>query len=286
MPNDPVTNAKGQTEKHPWEAAERHRPINSHIQGERYQGGALIDYLIWVDDNIIVFLDENRGLWYDFECADVPEGFEHIRTRITVLTAIDTSHLKRETITSFRELLGNAVVCAVSEKNMEAANTSLDKADEFIKARNGEAARFWYVTSSFAVTLVVLVLAGIIAVTQKYLDEWFGPGFKECALGACAGGLGAFLSVLLRIGQSPLDVSAGRKMHFLEGAGRVVVGMIGAFFVLLAYQLNLVFTAIAAVESMRIYGIGLIGIVAGVSERLVPDLIRQVELTADRKSSG
>jgi hypothetical protein len=264
----------------PWDTPDKHRPIGTHTEGDRFRGGALIDYLIWVDNGIIVFLDEHRALWYDFE-GETPPGFETIRTRITVLDAVDTSHLKRETVTSFRELLGDAVVCAIKDKNLDAANESLDKAEEYINARNSEAARYWYVTASAAATLVVVGLGVAVGLLNKVLDERFGEGLKECLLGAWAGGVGAFFSILLRIGKSPLDASAGKRMHYLEGVSRVAVGTIAGFFAILAYELNLVFTAIASEPSLRIYGIGLIGLVAGVSERLVPNLIKRVEITGD-----
>jgi hypothetical protein len=257
-------------------------PISSYGQGQVYRdNNVTVDYLIHRSEDLIVFLDADRVLWFDWDNRGNPPGFDDVRARIAALEAVDTSHLTRTQLTSFKTLLGTAVVSVVLEQNVTTANRTLDAAQEYISARNSELARRWYLLGSFTVTGVVLVLAIAVACARDYLDDFFGNGFKECALGACAGGIGALFSILTRIGKSPLDVSAGRELHIVEGACRIAVGMIGAYIALLAFEMNLFFSTFGSDPTTRIYSIGLIGLVAGVSERLVPNLIRRVEVAGD-----
>lgn len=99
----------------------------------------------------------------------------------------------------------------------------------------------------------------------------------DVLIGGSFGSLGALLSVLTRSREIRMDSAAGPLVHYLEGSARVVVGMAGAFLVVLAIKANLVLGIAANAE---VYGTSLLAVlcvVAGASERLVPSLIRYVE---------
>ena len=85
------------------------------------------------------------------------------------------------------------------------------------------------------------------------------------------GGLGAWLSVIQRSRKTDLDVAAGPVLHYLEGAFRIMVGMLGAFLVALVLHANLV------AWGKSLSAIMVICMIAGVSERLVPSFIEQIE---------
>ncbi|MCI0740785.1 MAG: hypothetical protein L0Y72_17175, partial [Gemmataceae bacterium] len=158
-----------------------------------------------------------------------------------------------------------------------------DQAQKYISARNQEAARFWYVMSGFGGAVGILLAWAVLAV---WLRDWLDGGLVDCLFGACAGGLGAFLSILTRVGNAKLDVSAGMKLHVLEGLSRIGIGMLGGVLVTIAYTLGLVFSTLAPGTASRDLLIVLISLVAGVSERLVPTLIKSVEIGAGKNGES
>jgi hypothetical protein len=94
-----------------------------------------------------------------------------------------------------------------------------------------------------------------------------------------AGATGALLSILLRVGRAPLDPAAGSAVHHLEGAARVIVGVIGALIVLCAIRAEVVLP-----QLRNPYGIALACLVAGASERLASGIIERVETALAKQS--
>ncbi|MCI0376499.1 MAG: hypothetical protein L0215_02715 [Gemmataceae bacterium] len=259
-----------------------HRPFTSYAEGDRFKGDTFIEYMIYDDEKFIVFLDQDGFVWYEWnpefeEQTKKINDFDRIRNRVGVLESIDVSHLSHDQLLSFKRLVGDALVCVLREGNAATADENLNQAQQYISARNQEAARFWYVMSGFWGTVGVLLAWIAIAV---WLRNRLDDGLVDCLFGACAGGLGAFLSILTRLGKANLDVSAGMKLHILEGLSRIGVGVLGGVVVTIAYALGLLFSTLQPGSASRDLLIVFISIVAGISERLVPTLIKSVEIGA------
>lgn len=258
------------------------KPLDAYTEGDTFRG-VTIEYMLWDDKDLLIFIDSDGFVWYEWsETFTPPAGFEEVRNRIGVLEAIDTSYLKQRQVLSFKRMLGDALICILNEKNQKAALDNLDKAQAFIAARNQEAARWWYVTSSSLAAIIV----GLFALFSWSIHSWIvnllHPGFMDFLYASCAGGIGAWLSILLRVGSVPLDSSAGRWMYYLEGVSRIAVGFLGAIVITLAYKLGLVFSIINQVPDSRLEGVCFVGFFAGISERLLPNFIRRVELADDK----
>lgn len=111
----------------------------------------------------------------------------------------------------------------------------------------------------------------------------FGSNALNALMGVGCGALGAFLSILLRSHSVPLDVSAGKKLYQFEGVAKIMAGMIGALLVALGVEGRFLFGNIGTSEG-RLELILVLCIIAGASERLIPSIIRKVEI-ADASSS-
>jgi len=89
------------------------------------------------------------------------------------------------------------------------------------------------------------------------------------------GSLGALISVLLRSDQLEIDASAGRRVHYFEGIMRALIGALAGLLFVLAVKSNVLLGAIN--RSDKAFTILLaVSIVAGASERLLPNLINQI----------
>ena len=233
--------------------------------------------LLRLDPKFVVFLNEHDDV--DWECTPAHDevlakanGYSAIQGTITVLEATPVDHLPVKLKLAFRSILGEAM-CAVMEEQPKAAVQLLARAEAFVTARNSEHARRWYLTGTWvaaaiAAGMAVLLWLGFYPWSTTHPDA--GANVLAVGVGGTAGGL---FSILLRVGSAPLDPSGGREIHWTEGAARVGVGVVAAAIAVTAVRVRLVFPQLADGP----YGIVLVAMVAGSSERLASAIAERVE---------
>lgn len=227
-----------------------------------------VKWLINCDDNFIIYIDEDLYVeWTMNDNAMLGVEAGPFLNRVGQLEAVDTSYLSATRITSFKRMIAEGVA-RLFEKNYEAAKDALDLAEAWINARNIEVARRWYLAGSGAVALLSFLL--VLALGYWNQQLWTLPYF-DLAVGTAFGGLGAWLSVIQRSRSAGLDVAAGPALHYLEGAFRIMAGSLGALLVAMAIRAGLF------IQADRLSVTLVICMVAGVSERLVPSFIEQME---------
>jgi hypothetical protein len=173
----------------------------------------------------------------------------------------------------------------LSERDLAAAQEILDRAETFVNARNSEIARRWQLIAAAVVCAMAFLAGAIFWIERVCAVSVLGTFAFDALMGSCAGAVGAMISLLLRIRQMSFDVSAGREVHLFDGATRVLAGMAGAFVVTLAQRVNLIAGIINSL-SHPFVALILVCVIAGASERLVPDLINQLERTFHSGTRG
>ncbi|HXQ72654.1 MAG TPA: hypothetical protein VN844_19310 [Pyrinomonadaceae bacterium] len=257
----------------------RHVGFSKLIEGdEELVHGKIIKCLICKHREYIVYLDNNYGVWWATDdkenCFDSP-GAGEILNEVSYLEGVDVSTLKSHQVLAFRRMLGEAVARLLDVKDVKQAKRVLTYARDYIAARNAENVRLWYLSASGIATLVAGVTIWVIWLAQYRLHV--GPKGIEFALAIGGGALGAFLSILLRSESVPKDISAGKKLYYAEAIAKVLAGMIGALLVALGIETKLFFGNVVGEPQLAL--MVMFGIVAGMSERLVPSLVTKVELT-------
>jgi hypothetical protein len=246
-------------------------------EGRWSQHDADVVVLLRRRPEFIVYLDKNFDVdWentdeYAQELRDDKINVAMIQGRITCLEAIPVDHLPVSIKRAFRSILGEAM-CAAFEKKQKDAEALLEKAEEFISARNHEHARQWYVWASSIATAVAVAATWIVMNSYVWIHPDAAAARVNIAAAGIGGSVGALLSILLRIGRAPLDPAAGKVVHRLEGTARVCVGIIGATIVLAAIRAGLFLPQLKETP-----GIVLACLVAGASERLASTIIERVE---------
>ena len=229
-----------------------------------------VKWLVDSDDDFIVYIDTDNFVEWNMNDNDLlgPDTGPHLN-RVGQLEAVDLSNLNPERQTSFKRMVAEGVA-RLFQKNLQAAQAALDFADKWIASRNNEVARRWYLTGSGIVAGLCAFAVIMLGLTQNPNTLRQVP-YLNITFGAAMGGLGAWLSVIQRSRTTELDVAAGSLLHYLEGAFRIMVGMLGALLIALAIRSGL-FPQVSALSMVLV-----MCMVAGVSERLVPSFIEQVE---------
>ena len=106
----------------------------------------------------------------------------------------------------------------------------------------------------------------------------FNP--SEIALAAIMGSLGALLSTAVGLRSLKIDASASLVMNWVYGGQRMLVGVLGAIVLYLAIRAGIASDLIpglptdpASDGSFGYYKLSFVSVMAGFSERLVPNLL-------------
>jgi hypothetical protein len=187
-------------------------------------------HLLIIDtEDFIVFLDEVYDVdWktsaaFDGSHADIWEECGAVLNRVSFLHAIPIAHLGCDQRLGFRRMLGEAVARAF-EGNTGAAEHILSKAEEFVTARNHEHARYWYLSAAALATALLLLVSLVLWIERAQIVSHVGQGLFDIFVAFGVGTVGALLSTFSRVAKLPLNPSAGRRLHYFEGAAHIVLG--------------------------------------------------------------
>jgi hypothetical protein len=238
-----------------------------------------IDTLILSDTNFIVYLDQDLFVeWsYSTSYGELPDEAGEVLNRVSLLEAIPIGHLSIDQIRTFRRLVGEGVARLLGEHDSRASISVLDKAQSWISARNGEYAKRWYIEGSMVAWGLFSIGALLLWVFRQDTTAFLGRQAFDVLLAAAAGANGTLLSVLLRSGSLTLDASAGKQIHYIDGASRVLAGAMGSVFLALAILSKLFLGPLLTSESLSLLLV--VAMVGGTSERLIPSLISRIELS-------
>jgi hypothetical protein len=238
-------------------------------------------YLIYASPDFMVWLDKHHDLdWktspeLDKRNEDLKEDLGRIFNNIARLQAIPIDQLCESQKLAGRKLIGEGIARAL-KRDIVNAEAMLAEAHAFILARNEERARLWYLTAAGISAGVFGLLLIYLWCSRRSLSEPLGSRALITFLGASCGALGALLSILLRLGRIALDPAAGPALHYLEGAGRVIVGAMTAGVCAVAIKTGL-FLPILNAPALE-PAILLACFLSGASERMLPRFVKQVEM--------
>lgn len=244
-----------------------------------------VDHVIYAKSKMfIVFLDDEGDLdWETTDAADdhleqsLAKGeLSQFLNKAATLQAYPVEHLDAKQIKAFRIMIGEGIARGFDADGQQALKM-MEEATAYVKGRSQEIARCWFLTSTFITTGVFLIVLIALWLFRGVIEQILpGESFKV-VLGSCLGAVGAQLSILYRVGKTPLDPAIGKKLHYFEGAGSVIAGALGAVALQLGLLANVILPVLAVGNAS---GMFLVAFLAGLSERLVPSLVSKVETSA------
>ncbi len=246
-----------------------------------------IAYLVFEDsDRFVVFVDHEVDV--DWETTDEFDqerrlnDAEHnaILNEAAIVESVPCDYLEKRIRLRFKRQIAEAIARSFSY-DYSSARQMLSAAREFVRDRNVELSRFWYLSGSASATFIVAIAASGVWTFRDGIAAAIGESVPLSALVCFMGALGAMLSIILRMGRAALDCSSGRGLHYLESASRIVAGSLSALALFLAVKSGLLLPQ-AIQPNAQPWVLLLLAFVAGASERLAPSVISKVELSVPK----
>jgi hypothetical protein len=233
-----------------------------------------VETIIFQCDTFAVWLvQDSYDVWWH-SARDVPKGLGEITARVAQLEAVQIKVLDASTRCAYRALVGEGLTRAF-DGDLGAARSTLDYADAFARARLEECARRWHLVTALAAGGLALVGVVILALERVcgslVICQALPVTPVYCTL---MGMIGAAFSIVTRAGKISADPAAGLGLHLLEVLSRITAGAAAGFLASLAIVAGLFFPQLKA-SSLSAFM--LMGFVAGVSERLIPNLVSSIE---------
>ena len=217
-------------------------------------------YIVYIDpENDIDWKDtRDKSAWKEEERS----AFAQCIGKLTDADAEPTGHLDFDTIRKFRIKIGAGYVLAMN-KCFDDVDRTIAETLHFIRQRKSEKARQLFLFYSTLIVAIVLGLWCLNKNTQIMPVDW--------ALALLFGVLGAYFSIWTRYGKLVMTGLSSKTLHFLETLTRMIIGAISASVLVLAVKARILLPNLVNVAPELVFG--LIGFVAGFSERIVPSLV-------------
>jgi hypothetical protein len=229
--------------------------------------------------DFIVYLDEELDTqWHvQDEVGDLVRFGKVLNAVASVELRSDFLRDDERTFTRIRLLAGEAIARAIDDRDEKAAMSAIQLAEAIIAKRSAELSRRWYYKA--AQNLVVgLVLFAAVAWLSRDVIPWdalIGRAAFQFIFCAVAGAVGALVSITIRSHNIELDAMSGELAHRMESKARILTGMVAAVGFGLATKLGWISLFQGDPESISF--LMLLGLVAGASERAVPNFLSRFD---------
>ena len=252
----------------------------SHIEDRKFDVAVTDQYIVYVNDEDDI--DWQTTQTYDAFAPKDPD-YDHaannlLLNRAVVMEATPTAEFPEDTVLRFKTIVASAIASTL-DSDYDTARQTLADAGTYIRMRGEEMSRRWYLSSSALVAAAFATVGCILWLARDLAIALLAPRPFWIVLAAAAGAVGALLSVIWRSGKLKFDATAGKSLHYLEGASRIGAGAISGILAGLAVKSGIILGTLAEGND-RVNLIMLIAaMAAGWGERLAPSIISTFEST-------
>jgi len=239
--------------------------------------GSFIKEIIGRTNDYMIYIDENNNLlWSTNDNVNIFDGFGYIRNQVTNLELIVNRLFKSKEAFEFKVILGCVLNRIASDHNKDEVEDALNSAKELITKQGCENLKQSYIYSTVISTLIVILLIAAILLFKNFTIDILGKSNYEILIVSLFGGIGSFIFTNIRLSKYKPDINLNMETHILDGCLRIFFGVMSGLFVILGIKANLIFGFIDKYDS-RFFAEAFVCIVAGASDILIPNIIKQVE---------
>ena len=141
-----------------------------------------------------------------------------------------------------------------------------------------------YITGTFLVAVIIGAFALYLYIWQPALIVKSRPAFYEITLLCAFSTFGGLISASRGLTKIDVEKGLGNLPYLLHGIERNVFSVIGGAFIYVLIKSNLLFGFVVSLEH-QFHGLMVFGFLAGFSETLIPNALKNLEERANNESN-
>jgi|GEM_PF-3342032 len=239
--------------------------------------GKKIIYVCYQTKKFLVTIDSDVNVnWCAFESMEYACDFGDIVSKVNLAEAlIDRIFTGKGNRIAYKKMLGDVLGRVLDDCNSATAKIILDETILRILAHSKERVRMAYIIYAIMSVFFVGILTILTLLFKE--DVLYTVGNQDVfRIIACTllGGIGAFITSFARFQNYQGNIMAGLPIHRLDGFLRVFYGLIAGLVISLAIKGKIIANFADEGQPWLLYFFAMI---AGASEVLIPNLVRQAE---------
>jgi len=242
-----------------------------------------IKEIISKDKDHIVYIDEHGTICTSNDLSFVvTTEFGKIQNRISYWESVCNRVFSKKEALDLKCLLAEGYARMYESNDFNAANEIINDATKRIEVQGKQILRQDYLIASLYCTLVIITLLIFSILFKDFILRYLSKNVFHIYVTALFGGIGAFVSTMIRARKYKAEISSSRRIHMIDGSLRVFYGLIASLLIALGIKANLLLGFINATES-NVYVLFFMGAIGGASEWFLPNIIKQFEKNENPK---
>ena len=238
--------------------------------------GSKIKELIIRSHNIIVYIDENDTIQWATHGITLEKDFGDIQNKVSFWEDVSNKIFTKQDAYSCKCLLAEAYARILEDRDPKLANEIIERTVYRIQKHGSEILKQAYLLSSVVCVIVLFFILGTVVVERNKILSIIPFDAYSILLTSIFGGIGAFVFTTLRLKNYTPEVIISKRIHQIDGALRIFYGIISGLIIALGIKSNIVLGFINQIQ-ITIYLKAFLGVIAGASEIVIPNLIKGVE---------
>jgi hypothetical protein len=270
---------------------ERQEKLRSIVFGKEDNNGRKV-YAVYVKDDEFAIYSTGpncsiRDIAVIIETKDpdnrLPvENFQTIKGDFDKLKSI----ADRAVDTSYSARVSHALAVAILGDTEKARAILREIHEDIISAYKEQVVgKLIYVTGTFLMAIIVGCVALYLYIVQPELLVKQRPAFYEICLLCAFSTFGGLVSVSRGLTKIDVEKGLGHLPYLLHGIERNVYSIIGGAFIYVLIKSNLLFGFVNSLDN-QFYGFMVFGFLAGFSETLIPNALKNLEDRANKESNS
>lgn len=238
--------------------------------------GKKIKEIILCSDTFIVYMDEDDVIQWSTSEDDEVKDFGEVPNQISYWESIVNRLFPKQEAYDYKTLLAEGYARILDDKKLESARNIIDQTVGRIKIQGKEVLRQEYLKASLTTTAVIALIIIISVFLKNVVLDILGSNVIEIYLGGLMGGIGAFVSTMIRSKNYNAEVSVSKEIHKIDGMLRIIYGVIAGVIIGIGIKANIIFGFVNQINK-TIYVYAFLCAMGGASEIILPNIIKQIE---------
>lgn len=237
-------------------------------------GREIVEVVSW-SPKYILYFDEHSNLVYDLpnkERFDQRLFIKFDKLQQKILRTLSVPDQR-----SSLKCLGRALSHALDRAKADTVYSCFDDINDFVNTKCREKLHKFYISSTFVFCVSSLIIFVILSVNEIIRESWF-----VYTISGVLGAVGALISVLQRFKKKQIQTYTSPSYIAFEGFSRIMIGACFGLISTLAIKGGVLLSMLA--DDTNINALALLAMIAGLSERFIPEFIETIESRNRRRT--